>query len=60
MRNIACALKDKPLMNNACAKCSKGLHSADDCPRVFQQGFKAPAPLLVNPVIADDDALNGK
>jgi hypothetical protein len=60
MRNIACALKDKPLMSSACAKCSKGLHSADDCPRVFQQGFKAPAPLLVNPVIADDDALNGK
>jgi len=43
MRNMACALKDKPLMDKACAKCGKGLHAADDCPKVYQQGYKAPA-----------------
>ena len=43
MRNIACALKDKALVDKACAKCGTGLHSADDCPKVFQQGYKSPA-----------------
>ena len=43
MRNIACALKDKPLMDKACAKCGKGLHAADDCPKVFQREYKSPA-----------------
>ena len=42
MRNMACALKDKPLVDKPCAKCGKGLHSADDCPKVFQQGYKSP------------------
>jgi hypothetical protein len=42
MRHISCALKDKPLMDKACAKCGKGLHSADDCPKVFQRDYKAP------------------
>jgi hypothetical protein len=41
MRNMACALKDKPLVDKPCAKCGKGLHSADDCPKVFQQGYKS-------------------
>jgi hypothetical protein len=44
MRNPGCALKDRPLTDRVCAKCGKGLHSADDCPKVFQQDFKAPAP----------------
>jgi hypothetical protein len=43
MRNLACVLKDKPLVDKACAKCGKGLHSADDCPRVFQQHYISPA-----------------
>jgi hypothetical protein len=43
MRNIACALKDKQLMDKPCAKCGTGLHSADECPKVFQQGYKSPA-----------------
>jgi hypothetical protein len=38
---MACALKDKPLVDKPCAKCGKGLHSADDCPKVFQQGYKS-------------------
>jgi hypothetical protein len=42
MRSMACALKDKILTDRACAKCGKGLHSADDCPKVYQQGYKAP------------------
>ena len=43
MRNMACALKDKPLVDKACAKCGTGLHQADDCPKVYQQGYKSPA-----------------
>jgi hypothetical protein len=43
MRNLACALKDKALVDKACAKCGKGLHSADDCPKVFQQHYQQPA-----------------
>lgn len=43
MRHMACALKDKPLVDKPCAKCGTGLHSADDCPKVFQQGYKSPA-----------------
>ena len=43
MRNIACALKDKPLVDRACVKCGTGLHSADDCPKVYQQHYKSPA-----------------
>ena len=42
MHNDACALKDKPLVDKACAKCNTGLHSADDCPKVFQQKYVAP------------------
>ena len=43
MRHMACALTDKPLVDKPCAKCGTGLHSADDCPKVFQQGYKSPA-----------------
>jgi hypothetical protein len=42
MRNMACALKDKPLVDKACAKCGTGLHAADDCPKVFQKDYKSP------------------
>ena len=35
MHQEACALKDKPLVDRACVKCCQGLHSADDCLRVF-------------------------
>jgi hypothetical protein len=42
MRNMACALKDKPLVDRACAKCGTGLHSADDCPKVYQKNYKSP------------------
>jgi len=43
MRNIACALKDKPLVDRACIKCGTGLHAADDCPKVYQKHYKSPA-----------------
>ena len=43
MRNMACALKDKALVDKACAKCGTGLHSADDCPKVYQKDYKSPA-----------------
>ena len=33
----SCALKGKTLMDRACVKCGKGLHSADDCPKVYQR-----------------------
>ena len=43
MHNEACALRDKPLMDRPCVKCGTGLHSADCCPKVFQQQYTAPA-----------------
>jgi hypothetical protein len=39
MNHITCALKDKDLMDRACTKCGKGLHSADDCMRVYQRQY---------------------
>ncbi len=39
MHNEKCALKDKPLVDRPCAKCGQGLHSADDCPKVFQREY---------------------
>ena len=58
MRNIACVLKDKPLVDRACAKCGKGLHSADDCPRVFQQHYASPAAEAGNAAAAVQESLN--
>ena len=47
MHAEACALKDRPLVDKPCAKCGTGLHSADYCPRVFQQPYvAAPQPLV--------------
>jgi len=37
MRQDACALRGKPIVDRACPACKKGLHAADDCPRVFQK-----------------------
>jgi len=42
MHSDACALKDKQLKDRPCAKCGKGLHAADECPRVFQQKYVGP------------------
>ena len=58
MRNPACALKDKPLTDRVCAKCGKGLHSADECPKVFQQGYQAPTQQAN--LIQDNVSLNDK
>jgi len=41
MRNDICVLKDKPPVDRPCAKCGKGLHQADDCPKAFQQKYIA-------------------
>ena len=61
MHSEMCALKDKPLVDQACAKCGKGLHSADNCPRVYQQPYVAP-PLRQAAVgqanVVEADALN--
>lgn len=40
MSKDECALKGKPLVDRACAKCGHGLHNANDCPRVYQPQFK--------------------
>ncbi len=56
-----CVLKDKPLVDRACAKCGKGLHSADNCPRVYQQPYIAQPPRQANAGqanIVEADALN--
>ena len=53
MHQDLCVLKDKVLMDRACAKCGQGLHSADDCPRVYQKQYVSQAP-LVNPVQAEN------
>jgi hypothetical protein len=37
MKQPMCALKDKCLVDRACFKCGKGLHSADDCLMAFQR-----------------------
>ena len=46
LKNDACALRDKPLVERACVKCGKGLHYADDCPMVFQKQYVAPPPAV--------------
>ena len=42
MHQDVCALKDKPLVDRACAKCGKGLHAADDCVKIYQQRYVTP------------------
>ena len=60
MHNDKCALKDKALVDRPCAKCGQGLHSADDCPKVFQGGYVAPQQPQGNQAAAiqSSDALN--
>jgi hypothetical protein len=41
MHNDKCALKGKTLMDRACVKCGTGLHSADDCLKMFQKQYVA-------------------
>ena len=48
MHSDACALKDKVLVDRPCMKCGQGLHSADDCLRVFQRQYVAPQGHQVN------------
>jgi len=38
-----CALRNRPLTDRPCAKCGKGLHSADDCLRGFSSQFRGKA-----------------
>jgi hypothetical protein len=59
MRADECALRDKPLMDRACAKCGQGLHSADDCLRVYQKQYVAQQPQEVNQAHHDQDHLKG-
>jgi hypothetical protein len=47
-------------VDKACAKCGKGLHSGDDCPRVFQQGFVAPQPGAQARLVQGELPLNEK
>ena len=44
MGNDSCALKDKTLMDRPCVKCGKGLHSADDCLKVYQRQYVSQTP----------------
>ncbi len=59
MHADACALKDKPLVDRPCAKCGTGLHSADFCPRVYQQPYVAPPKPAVQANVAEIEDLNG-
>jgi hypothetical protein len=43
VRSDQCGLRGKPLVDRACAKCGKGLHNADDCPRAYQRQAAASA-----------------
>ena len=49
MRSDACALRDKMLTDRACAKCGQGLHSADECLKVYGNQYVA-KPTLGNQV----------
>ena len=57
MHQDACVLKDLVLVDRPCAKCGHGLHSADNCPRVFQQKYVAP-PGAGNANLLQLDSLN--
>ena len=50
LRQDGCALRDKNLTDKPCAKCGQGLHSADECLRVFQRQYVAQPPQPENPV----------
>ncbi len=59
LQNDKCALRDRPLMDKACAKCGQGLHSADDCLKVFQKQYVAQQPQDANPANPNQDQLKG-
>jgi hypothetical protein len=59
MHSEACALKDKPLVDRPCAKCGTGLHSADFCPRVYQQPYAVPPKPTVQANVTEIEDLNG-
>ena len=61
MHGDKCALRDKVLVDRPCAKCGQGLHSADDCPRVYQRDYVAPPQVQQGNQanqVQGDDALN--
>lgn len=53
MKQDACSLRGKPIVDRACPACRKGLHAADDCPRVFQKRNN-----YIRQVDEDSDDLN--
>jgi hypothetical protein len=54
-----CALRSRPLVDRSCAKCGKGLHSADDCLRGFSTQFKGKADPVTNAnVVQENEDLN--
>jgi hypothetical protein len=55
LRQDACALRDKYLTDRACAKCGQGLHSADECLRVYQRQYVAQPPQPENPINSAQD-----
>ena len=55
LRQDACALRDKYLTDRPCAKCGQGLHSADECLRVFQRQYVAQPPQPENPINSAQD-----
>ena len=59
LQNDKCALRDRPLMDKACAKCGQGLHSADDCLKVFQKQYVAQQPQDAKPDNLNQDQLKG-
>ena len=55
MHSDKCALRDKTLVDRPCVKCGQGLHSADDCPKVFQQNYTAPQHIQGNQAVVTQD-----
>ncbi len=41
MHQDACALREKQLMDRACAKYGQSLHSADNCLKIYQKQYMA-------------------
>lgn len=56
MSSDACALRGKPLMDRACSRCNKGLHSVDVCLLTFQQPAQATAHQIQADLWTDDES----
>jgi hypothetical protein len=54
-----CSLRNRPLTDRPCAKCGKGLHSADDCLRGFSSHFKGKAEPAAANVAQEEDEDDG-